>query len=222
MKLKTVQVRNFRSILDSNEVPIGDLTCLVGKNEAGKTAFLKALEGLRSTDASYKRYTVTENYPRRHRADYDQRHPDGDAIVMETVWKMDSSDVATVEGELGAKVLTSDEISICKYYESDNTRWSVPIDEEKALKHLIAKHVLDKTETAQLRNAKNTQEAASLLESRAERSEAQNALLATIKSFPEKSAYLRVIGLLEPRTPKFLYFSHYDRMSGALSVAKLN
>jgi AAA15 family ATPase/GTPase len=46
-------VTNFRSILDSNPVEIGPTTCLVGKNEAGKTAFLKALEGLRSLDEDF-------------------------------------------------------------------------------------------------------------------------------------------------------------------------
>lgn len=39
MKLKKAHVADFRCILDSNEVEIGDTTCLVGKNEAGKTAF---------------------------------------------------------------------------------------------------------------------------------------------------------------------------------------
>ena len=46
MKLIKVQVKNFRSIEDSNDFDVGDLTCLVGKNEAGKTAILQALYGL--------------------------------------------------------------------------------------------------------------------------------------------------------------------------------
>src|SRR6202035_3103230 len=44
MRLKTVQVRLFRHIIDSSPVEIQrDVTCLVGKNESGKTAFLQAL-----------------------------------------------------------------------------------------------------------------------------------------------------------------------------------
>jgi AAA15 family ATPase/GTPase len=38
MKLIKVRVQNYRSVEDSGEFEIGDLTCLVGKNEAGKTA----------------------------------------------------------------------------------------------------------------------------------------------------------------------------------------
>ena len=43
MKLTKVRITEFQSIQDSTEFEIGDITCLVGKNEAGKTALLKAL-----------------------------------------------------------------------------------------------------------------------------------------------------------------------------------
>jgi predicted ATP-dependent endonuclease of OLD family len=50
MKLRTVQIRMFRNILDSTEVEIDEkVTCLVGKNESGKSAFLNALWRLRSS-----------------------------------------------------------------------------------------------------------------------------------------------------------------------------
>ena len=39
MKLTKAQVQYFRNILDSTEIEIqDDVTCLVGKNESGKTA----------------------------------------------------------------------------------------------------------------------------------------------------------------------------------------
>lgn len=44
MLLKDVRIRDYRSIEDSGVVSIDpDVTCLVGKNESGKTAFLQAL-----------------------------------------------------------------------------------------------------------------------------------------------------------------------------------
>lgn len=43
MILKSVQITNFRSIDDSDKFSIDDVTCLVGKNESGKTAILQAL-----------------------------------------------------------------------------------------------------------------------------------------------------------------------------------
>ncbi len=45
MKIEKVQIRNFRSIKDPSEIKIDSkVTCLMGKNESGKTNFLKALE----------------------------------------------------------------------------------------------------------------------------------------------------------------------------------
>jgi recombinational DNA repair ATPase RecF len=47
MRLKPVHVKLFRHILDSSEVEIQpDVTCIVGRNESGKAAFLEALRRL--------------------------------------------------------------------------------------------------------------------------------------------------------------------------------
>lgn len=77
MKLIKAHATNYRNIIDSNEVDIGQSTCLVGKNEAGKSAFLKALEGPRSTNKKFTKYDKNKNYPRRHLTEYGKRHHDG-------------------------------------------------------------------------------------------------------------------------------------------------
>jgi predicted ATP-dependent endonuclease of OLD family len=117
MKLIKAHATTYRNIIDTNEVDVAQATCLVGKNEAGKTAFLKALEGLHSTSSAFKQYNKIENYPRRHLADYDSRHPNGNAPVIKTIWKLETSDVAAIEAELGRGVLTKDEIIVEKGYE---------------------------------------------------------------------------------------------------------
>lgn len=43
MKLKSCRIQNYRSILDSGWVDLDDIDVIVGKNESGKTSFLKAL-----------------------------------------------------------------------------------------------------------------------------------------------------------------------------------
>ena len=43
MKLTEARVGNFKSIDDSDPFTLDQVTCLVGKNEAGKTAVLEAL-----------------------------------------------------------------------------------------------------------------------------------------------------------------------------------
>ena len=43
MELTKAHVTDFQSVRDSTGFDIGDVTCLVGKIEAGKTALLQAI-----------------------------------------------------------------------------------------------------------------------------------------------------------------------------------
>ena len=63
MKLIKVQIQCFRNILDSTEVDIqNDVTCLVGKNESGKTAFLEALRRLKPAQGN-PQFKIGQHYP---------------------------------------------------------------------------------------------------------------------------------------------------------------
>ncbi|MBK9102982.1 MAG: hypothetical protein IPM90_16370 [Austwickia sp.] len=49
--LKDVRIQDYRSVEDSGTVPIEiDVTCLVGKNESGKTAFLQGAAPAQPTE----------------------------------------------------------------------------------------------------------------------------------------------------------------------------
>ena len=222
MKLVKAHATNYRNIIDSNIVEISQSTCLVGKNEAGKTAFLKSLECLRSTNPEFNEYGKIENYPRRYLSDYDSRHSDSAAIVMRTEWNMDDVDVAAIEAELGEGVVTSNIVTISKSYESNGTIWSAPVDEKRVLEVLIKRFSLYKDERSFINDAKTTARAVAILEALTEQTDRQKEMLESLKKFRNNSATLTAIDILNIRTPRFLYFSHYDRMSGALSINQLN
>ena len=57
MRLVEAHVTNFQSVGDSTPFKVGDVTCLVGKNEAGKTALLKALYRLNAVNTPDARTT---------------------------------------------------------------------------------------------------------------------------------------------------------------------
>ena len=222
MKLTQVHVKNFRCIDDSHPVEIGTNTCLVGKNESGKTAFLKALEGLMSVDSAYTEYNRTENYPRRYLADYDERHPDDEAEVIKTVWQLERGDKDALAKEFGDGAITGDQVTIRKSYGSADPLWSVPIDEAAVLRELITRFELSDEEKAPIEALKRTKVCAEELEGLDERSESQSRMLEAIKQYSKSSAVLAGIYILSQRTPRFLYFSHYDRMSGEISINQLN
>ncbi len=222
MKLIEAHATNYRNIIDSDPVAIGQTTCLVGKNEAGKSAFLRALEGIRSTDAAFSEYGKVTNYPRRYLAEYDETHNGGKARVMRTIWKLESADIEAVTDEFGEHSVTGDTVTVTKTYDQTSTTWGVPFAGAKALEHLISKHKLTAEDKAVLGAAASTAKAAEALTSLSTVTPAQQALLAEINEYRSNDAELRVIDLLSSRMPKFMYFSHYDRMSGELSINKVD
>lgn len=219
MKLAKVQVTNFRSVEDSGVFEIGDMTCLVGKNEAGKTAILKAIHGLDPIDDfSYDR---TRDYPRRYLSKFDERHSNGESPVARTWWQLDDADVADLEELLGDGVLNRREIEITSYIGRKGTTWLVPLDEKKCLANLEARHGLNSKDKGILRSAEKSQDALTILKEQQERSAAQEALLQALTKFRDGSAVRAAIDLLAKRKPQFFYTSHFERMSGEVSLNKL-
>ena len=101
MRLKSVRVGEFKSVRDSGEFETGDVTCLVGKNEAGKTAALEALYRLRPVIDSHGTFNVTHDYPRTDVEDYEQMVQAGErdpATVVTAVYELSNDEVAEVEG----------------------------------------------------------------------------------------------------------------------------
>jgi recombinational DNA repair ATPase RecF len=61
--LTEFQVQKFRNTLDSSPIPVDkEVTCLVGKNESGKTALLQSLYRLKPAYAD--KFDLDEQYPR--------------------------------------------------------------------------------------------------------------------------------------------------------------
>jgi len=116
MKLKSVQVMNYKCVEDSTHFQICPVTCLVGKNEAGKTSVLEALHKLNPDVAEMGEFDVLLEYPRRRRKQYQRRaetEPD-DALI--TRWELEDKDVKALEETLGTGAVTSRIVEIRKGY----------------------------------------------------------------------------------------------------------
>jgi len=67
MRLESFRVQNYKKIADTGWVAVRDLTVLVGKNEAGKSAILRGLSKLNPSDG--EAYDALKEFPRRRFSD---------------------------------------------------------------------------------------------------------------------------------------------------------
>lgn len=219
MKLISAHISNFRSIEDSTEFEIDDLTCLVGKNEAGKTAILQAFYGIKPFGTFV--YEKTRDYPRRYLSRFEDRHPDGHSKVIKTNWSLSLTDIKLVTDNYGAKALKTNEITIYKFIGYDLPCWGISCDDRACLDHLINELELDEIEQNPLKNAKNAADAIAALTELSQRSENLEKLFSTLNLLKDASFQSEIIKILSPKMPKFFYTSHFDRMSGEISVNKI-
>lgn len=218
MKLIRARVTNYRSVLDTGEFTLGGITCLVGKNESGKTTVLQALERLHPYDETKKKFFKDLEYPRGHLVEYDERHPDGEAQVISTVWALGDEDVRALEADLGDGCLKSREVVVSKSYESETRSWSVPLDEAAIVTSLLNRFGVKAAEKKQLAVdsvADLVKKVAALGESA---SAEAKAAAAEVAKFRNSNATHKAVDILLARMPKFLYFSSYDRMDGRVHL----
>ena len=221
MKLTKVRIENFRSIEDTEEFKIDELTCLVGKNEAGKTAILQALQSLRPNGNALTTFDVDLDYPRRFVTRYNDRHKDGKALVVWTEWELDDEGRQVLADEFGEDAIKSRTITISKYYKNSGTTWSIPVDEAKAVANIIGQAQFTATERKALGEPRTVGALRTALDAIAEPTEKHNALKARISKYRDGNIFKHGIDLISDLVPTFFYASHYDRMSGQVSVDAL-
>jgi len=116
MRLKSIQVMNYKCVEDSTAFEVCPVTCLVGKNEAGKTSILEALHKLNPDVAEMGEFDVLLEYPRRRRKEYQRRaetEPD-DGLI--TKWELDDEDAKVLGSAFGAGEVRSRIVEIRKGY----------------------------------------------------------------------------------------------------------
>jgi AAA15 family ATPase/GTPase len=82
--LTSVRIENFKCIEDSTEFTLKPVTCLVGKNESGKTAILQALYKLNPDIPEHGHFDALLEYPRRKWSEYKERHDTNPDNVLTT------------------------------------------------------------------------------------------------------------------------------------------
>jgi len=119
MILKSFQVRKYKNIRCSGEVTLDDgATCLVGKNESGKSALLQALYRLNPVPTGHPdAFVALRDYPRRRYVQERDRVPATRPITA--TFELDDEDLRTVEEAHGQGVLDSRLVTVSRTYENE-------------------------------------------------------------------------------------------------------
>lgn len=224
MILKNLRVQNYKAIEDSTEFSVDQVTCLVGKNEAGKTALLQALYKLDPVVESDAKFDAVEEYPRRFLSDYEDRvknDPHQVANVLTTEWELEAADIEAVEQILGPNALTNSMVTVTKGY-ANKRYWTVSIDEKQVAKYFLDQAELSTREEKQAAKCETVADLINYLTQLEAPSERATALLASLqKTFPKGDAGAKVREILAEQMPTFLYFANYERMPGQVAIDEL-
>ncbi|MFQ8433222.1 AAA family ATPase [Amaricoccus sp. W119] len=230
MLLKSVQIDHFKHVLDSTLVEIQpDITCLVGKNESGKTAFLDALRRLKPAQGNVE-FSIGKHYPawlekmhKRQGKNLEQSKP------IQVVFELSDADVSSVEAVFGKGVLTSRVFSLARRYDNHYS-YGFEADEAVAVTNASALIDLPKKVTTAIAAAKTFVDLTKALTAAAEKNgedqQVQTACTALqakiLEMIPAGSNFTRCVWkLLFARVPKFFFYSDYSRLPGKVRIREL-
>ena len=217
MRLRAAQVQHFKLIQDGGRFRVDDLTCLVGKNESGKTAVLKALHRINPDDRDEKNFDLETEYPRHQLFDYKARHGTDPDVVVTTWWSLSEAEAQWIAGRFGDDALSSREVVVERGYENVN-QWTTPVDEAAAVRYLVDNSGLDPADADDLRSVRDAPTlitATRALESSV-RKEAFLDQLAELVG--EGSVGDAVQRYLATQLPTFVYYANYFTLPGQMSL----
>lgn len=220
MKLINARVTYFKSIDDSEIVNFDNVTCLVGKNESGKTAFLQALMRLNPIEESKGNFDILD-YPRKGYSIYRKTHEKNPADVVCASFELTDEEVAQIEAALGHDILSSRQITVTKNYKNE-LRWGFKTDERKAVRGILEKSDLTDPQKENLENIDTIPELISALEEMADGNSNVADLRTRLQSTYSKGLDYHIINnYLERFLPYFIYFGDYYTINGRISIQYL-
>lgn len=232
MRLESIRVERFKNFTAQQKMTVEcDVTCLIGKNESGKTTILKALHRLNPANGSDP-FELTVDYPARKLARDRRQEKLDDFAPIEAVFVLEEGDADALAAELDVSIPESTRVTARRTYGgelivevrcdfTDAVRTAadeVGVDEEDDVNHLLEHTTIDETCAAAAALGKQQKGTST------SRSKALTKFSAELKRYrPLVDGQLGNVParLLEERLPKFFYFSTYELLPGTCNLTEL-
>lgn len=251
MRLSAARVMNYRSVFDTTEFEVEqDKTILVGANEAGKTAVLRALQSVNPPEGEASGLDALKDYPRSRYTELDSGGQDvKEVAVARATFALETDDIAALH-EIDADVFAEAKTFELTRYMGNNRTWDLPGVKRSVTFGAISKDTTRLKAHIQKRGEEGEQLAKELDELLAnvpatkpvvgqlatdldawleralpvieEGNSAADAQFDRIRAAARRPGiYSQAGGILIPRTPVFVYYSQFFTVRPRIHLANL-
>lgn len=230
MKLIETRVRQFRNIIDSTPVSISnDITCLVGKNESGKTAFLHSLYRLNPVRKNVS-FIVEDQYPAwLEKRDRLKGIDLNNEIPIEATFLIEDWELKELNSTFGEGVLEKPELIISKNYNNE-ILYNFKINEKACIKSILKDLSFSKETRAEIAKCQSIDEintaASSIIPSAESEEKDKESLLELKKRLKEILAdsddlESAIYSQIEEYIPQFIYFDKYSSLPYSIKIQEV-
>lgn len=228
VQLTRFRVRKFRNVVDSGDIQAeGDVSCLVGMNEAGKTAVLSALHRLKPVDGAT--FDTQRDYPRWLLTQDRKAKLIPEVRPIEADFQLDDDELRSVAERFGEGVLTNETVTLYRKYDDTTEWWSLKTNEQAAVAALLGQLDLPRSVTTKIGQV-GTFEALSAqlagIEVDEDDEDATSAIATTTGAVEGllggKTLNKAIIGMLSEHVPTFFYFDEYSALDGRIDLLRLS
>ncbi|SFC62707.1 AAA family ATPase [Streptomyces aidingensis] len=233
MLLESVVIERYRNFTEPQTMTVEPaVTCLIGKNESGKTTILKALHRLNPANIPDD-FDVTKDYPRRFLAQDRRKENLDEVIPVNAIFRLDEDDAQAIEDVLGVTPPESTRVEAWRTYGGD---FGIGIGcafreaLEAACNEAGVDHDDDLAEVGQYTSIREASAAATTLAKSLKESGKTARGKAVGKIANELKKYTALVtgefdddlrDVLDARLPKFFYFSTYETLEGEYDLTEL-
>ena len=219
MNPQHVRVQNYKCIDDTGWIELDDLTCLIGKNEAGKTVLMEAITRLNPVhgDGSFTPY---DDYPRRRWPEYKDRHESDPDPVVSLTLTLDDDERERLESRGG--YAEDGDVVVTKNYANELT-WTFDLDEREYVDALRSAHDIDGSADDEVTTAESVSALSEALDDALDADTAgdDDAYAALAESLPASpDAAIDDLGneILAPELPSFHYVGEYTTLDAEIDL----
>jgi predicted ATPase len=218
MLLVSLRITNYKCILDSTEFSVNQLTCLVGKNESGKSAILQALYKLNPVDATDV-YNSLYEYPKMYETDYEAGEIKSGDIVITSKWEFTDNDIKKIETKYGSNILNSkNEATISNGYHNQR-KWNMDVNFDTLFRGKMSEFQFGEADYLHFSDLSLIEMVRSEISKISSPSTAETNFINWFNQvFKDNDITCFAEKELIEYLPKFMYFSEYQKMPGKVAI----